>query len=196
MPPVPGITQVVRGALVNIVLKADQPTGRTVAGAIQDVLTRGNHPRGIKVRLTDGRVGRVKSLASAAQVRGEEPPTPAEPGVFGRRRSGSRERARSIWAEGSASAYSAGQPTTEVGLDAYLRPAKTKGRGKGRSKGGDAVGQRDLGDIRSSALDEEQTSIVQRDPALTDSQLSVCPVCLEFEGDEQAVSHHVGLHFE
>ncbi|PHH52134.1 Uncharacterized protein YwbE [Ceratocystis fimbriata CBS 114723] len=118
MPSVPGINQVVRGALVNIVLKVDQPTGRTVAGVIQDVLTRGNHPRGIKVRLADGRVGRVKSLASEAQVRGDEPPTPAEPGDFGAaaRRGG---RGRDVThGSGLDLAGDTGAPATEIGLDA------------------------------------------------------------------------------
>ncbi|KAF2973437.1 hypothetical protein GQX73_g104 [Xylaria multiplex] len=63
MAPVPSIHQVIPGALVNIVLKADQPTGRQVQGIVQHVLTKGNHPRGIKVRLTDSRVGRVQSMA-------------------------------------------------------------------------------------------------------------------------------------
>lgn len=60
---VPTIQQVVSGASVSMVLKEDQPTGREVQGTVQDLLTRGNHPRGIKVRLTDGRVGRVQRMA-------------------------------------------------------------------------------------------------------------------------------------
>ncbi|KAK5129727.1 hypothetical protein LTR08_002938 [Meristemomyces frigidus] len=61
---VPTIQQVTPGAPVSIVLKEDQPTGRQVQGVVQDLLTRGNHPRGIKVRLLDGRVGRVQRLGS------------------------------------------------------------------------------------------------------------------------------------
>ncbi|KAK4539255.1 hypothetical protein LTR36_000861, partial [Oleoguttula mirabilis] len=60
---VPTIQQVTRGAAVSIVLKEDQPTGREVEGVVQSLLTRGNHPRGIKVRLQDGRVGRVQRMA-------------------------------------------------------------------------------------------------------------------------------------
>lgn len=63
---VPTIQEVVPGAAVSIVLKADQPTGREVQGVVQDLLTRGNHPRGIKVRLQDGRVGRVQRMAASA----------------------------------------------------------------------------------------------------------------------------------
>ncbi|KAF2239462.1 hypothetical protein EV356DRAFT_499593 [Viridothelium virens] len=62
---VPTIQQVVPGARVSIVLKADQGTGREVQGIVQDVLTRGDHPRGIKVRTSDGRVGRVQRLSSS-----------------------------------------------------------------------------------------------------------------------------------
>ncbi|KAK4706013.1 hypothetical protein P7C70_g186, partial [Phenoliferia sp. Uapishka_3] len=47
---------------VKIILKTDQPTGRTVEGEVKEVLTRGDHPRGVKVRLVDGRVGRVVGL--------------------------------------------------------------------------------------------------------------------------------------
>lgn len=64
LPSVPNIQQVTPGAFVSIVLKVDQPIGREVQGVVQDVLTRDNHPRGIKVRLGDGRVGRVQRLCS------------------------------------------------------------------------------------------------------------------------------------
>lgn len=48
------------GRRVQIVLKQDQRTGKTVDGIIGQVLTSSPyHSRGIKVRLTDGRVGRV-----------------------------------------------------------------------------------------------------------------------------------------
>lgn len=62
----PTVQQVVPGASVSIVLKADQPTGRETPGVVQDVLTQGNHPRGIKVRLQDGQVGRVQRMGGAA----------------------------------------------------------------------------------------------------------------------------------
>jgi uncharacterized repeat protein (TIGR03833 family) len=62
---VPTSHQVVSGAAVSIVLKQDQPTGKEVQGVVQDLLSRGDHPRGIKVRLQDGRIGRVQRMASA-----------------------------------------------------------------------------------------------------------------------------------
>lgn len=51
------------GIEVNIVLKQDQATGKLSRGVVKDILTpSANHPHGIKVRLIDGRVGRVKEI--------------------------------------------------------------------------------------------------------------------------------------
>lgn len=48
---------------VAIVLKQDQRSGKRTRGVIQDILTNSpSHPHGIKVRLTDGNVGRVKEI--------------------------------------------------------------------------------------------------------------------------------------
>ena len=49
------------GMTVDIVLKRDQRTGQLTRGVVQDILTKSAfHPHGIKVRLEDGQVGRVK----------------------------------------------------------------------------------------------------------------------------------------
>jgi uncharacterized repeat protein (TIGR03833 family) len=51
------------GVEVDIVLKKDQRTGRLTRGIVKDILTKSaSHPYGIKVRLTDGQVGRVKKI--------------------------------------------------------------------------------------------------------------------------------------
>ncbi|MBR9985101.1 MAG: YwbE family protein [Desulfosarcina sp.] len=51
------------GIGVNIVRKADQGSGHLTRGTVEAVLTRSpHHPHGIKVRLTDGQVGRVKEI--------------------------------------------------------------------------------------------------------------------------------------
>ena len=51
------------GSLVRIVLKKDQRTGKLTEGRVKEILTNSpTHPHGIKVRLEDGRVGRVKEL--------------------------------------------------------------------------------------------------------------------------------------
>lgn len=48
------------GREVDIVLKKDQRTGKTTRGIVKDLLTNSSfHPHGIKVRLTDGQIGRV-----------------------------------------------------------------------------------------------------------------------------------------
>ena len=53
------------GMRVAIVLKADQRTGRLTEGVVRDLLTKSpTHPHGIKVRLEDGQVGRVKKVLS------------------------------------------------------------------------------------------------------------------------------------
>ena len=51
------------GMKVSIVLKQDQRTGKLTEGIVKDILTKSaNHPHGIKVRLIDGQVGRVKQI--------------------------------------------------------------------------------------------------------------------------------------
>ena len=51
------------GLNVSIVLKKDQRTGTLTEGVVKDILTSSpTHPHGIKVRLTDGQVGRVKEI--------------------------------------------------------------------------------------------------------------------------------------
>ena len=48
-----------------IVLKQDQRTGKLTKGVVKDILTNSpNHPHGIKVRLADGKVGRVKEIVN------------------------------------------------------------------------------------------------------------------------------------
>lgn len=51
------------GADVDIVLKKDQPTGELTRGKVAEILTSSSfHPRGIKVCLADGQVGRVQNI--------------------------------------------------------------------------------------------------------------------------------------
>ena len=54
------------GLKVAIVLKKDQRSGKLTEGIVKDILTNSaNHPHGIKVRLMDGQVGRVKEILEA-----------------------------------------------------------------------------------------------------------------------------------
>ena len=51
------------GTPVDIVLKKDQRSGTLTSGVVKDILTKSpSHPHGIKVRLEDGQVGRVKQI--------------------------------------------------------------------------------------------------------------------------------------
>ncbi|OGQ99630.1 MAG: hypothetical protein A2521_16850 [Deltaproteobacteria bacterium RIFOXYD12_FULL_57_12] len=52
------------GLRVFIVMKQDQRTGNLTEGVVKDILTKSSsHPHGIKVRLENGSVGRVKKIA-------------------------------------------------------------------------------------------------------------------------------------
>lgn len=54
-----------RGMVVDIVLKADQPTGKLTRGTVGRILTNSpHHHRGIKVMLVDGQVGRVQNIVA------------------------------------------------------------------------------------------------------------------------------------
>ena len=60
---VPTRAQLKPGQRVRIVLKQDQSAGILTEGILKDILTRSpSHPHGIKVRLMDGQVGRVKEI--------------------------------------------------------------------------------------------------------------------------------------
>ena len=51
------------GLAVSIVLKQDQRTGKLTRGIVKDILTSApKHTHGIKVRLMNGEVGRVKII--------------------------------------------------------------------------------------------------------------------------------------
>ena len=51
------------GLNVAIVLKKDQRSGKLTHGVVKDILTNSpSHPHGIKVRLEDNQVGRVKEI--------------------------------------------------------------------------------------------------------------------------------------
>ncbi|TPX06794.1 uncharacterized protein E0L32_002290 [Thyridium curvatum] len=181
---VPTTAEVVAGARVNIVLKADQPTGRTVAGTVRDVLTRGNHPRGIKVRLADGRVGRVQTMASTSEGDASESATQddeSSSGAFalaGEHQtfagSGQHNSRRSRNRGGREEQDRAPEPQA-VGLDAYVKQAKP--RRKGKQTAGQTFGDAAANDAAPA-------------PTVT------CPVCGAFEGDEAAVAHHVASHFD
>ena len=54
------------GCTVDIVLKEDQQSGKKTRGIVQEILTNSQtHIHGIKVRLKDGRVGRVAEIVKS-----------------------------------------------------------------------------------------------------------------------------------
>jgi uncharacterized repeat protein (TIGR03833 family) len=56
-------SQINPGIRVKIVLKQDQRNGKLTEGIVKNILTNSStHPHGIKVRLIDGKVGRVQSI--------------------------------------------------------------------------------------------------------------------------------------
>ncbi|KAI2620730.1 hypothetical protein GGS26DRAFT_306984 [Hypomontagnella submonticulosa] len=196
---VPTTNEVIPGAFVNIVLKADQRTGREVSGTVRDVLTKGNHPRGIKVRLADGRIGRVQSIASslssasssgpsnAALAGSPTPPTGettdplnrATPHAHGR-----RSRYRDARHEEPLEAA-----PEQADLSAYIVPAKRQGKKKKNQQG--------INEPDSSARGEDISNSHEINPNVdVVSATATCPVCGAFEGDETAVAHHVAGHFE
>lgn len=132
--PLPTTREVVPGAAVSIVLKEDQRTGIEVQGTVQDLLTRGDHPRGIKVRLRDGRIGRVQRMGSDGP------------------------------------------------------------EGLGSQSAADIRGGNDDGYEGSDRETDEDTFYAGA--GQDDSEVSVCPVCGTFKGDETAIAHHVNTHFD
>ena len=61
-------TDIKAGMNVLIVLKKDQRSGKLTEGIVKDVLTNSpNHHHGIKVRLRNGKIGRVKEIISSKQ---------------------------------------------------------------------------------------------------------------------------------
>ena len=55
------------GMRVAVILKRDQKTGILTYGVVKDILTKSaTHPHGIKVRLENGAVGRVKEILTGS----------------------------------------------------------------------------------------------------------------------------------
>ena len=53
-------SEITIGSTVEIVLKSNQRSGKMTCGIVAAILTNSSfHPHGIKVRLRDGKVGRV-----------------------------------------------------------------------------------------------------------------------------------------
>jgi uncharacterized repeat protein (TIGR03833 family) len=197
MKTVPTIRQVVLGAPVSIVLKVDQPTGNEVQGIVAELLTRGDHPRGIKVRLQDGRVGRVQRMVSEETARlGSE-------GLSGLGRNGELGMESNVGIQVKSTTATApvggftGRRYGDYRIDEPDEPASTglslsdyvvtKTKRKGRQK------NQNVPDSNEDGHEEDGTASVPSNSAINTAK---CPVCGEFEGDEVAVAHHVNTHFD
>ena len=56
-------SQIQLGQTVKVVQKQDQRSGKLTEGVVARILTNSaTHPHGIKVKLEDGKVGRVKEI--------------------------------------------------------------------------------------------------------------------------------------
>jgi len=63
MQPNPPRSQIKAGTNVAIIQKQDQRSGKLTQGTVKDILTSSpTHPHGIKVRLTNGKIGRVQTI--------------------------------------------------------------------------------------------------------------------------------------
>ncbi|KAI5919825.1 hypothetical protein F4810DRAFT_714177 [Camillea tinctor] len=193
---VPRTTEVIPGASVNIVLKADQRTGRQVHGIVRDVLTRGDHHRGIKVRLTDGRIGRVQSMApttssasssDSTATNSLSPISPLDPQPS--RVGGQRPRYRDVRFDEPLDVA-----PEQMDLGAYIVPSKRKGRGR-KSNNSKADPDQDQPNDLSNSDHVPQPDNLDASRDLATATVT-CPVCSAFEGDEAAVAHHVAGHFE
>jgi uncharacterized repeat protein (TIGR03833 family) len=67
--PTPKRNEIHPGMKVQIVEKQNQPTGLLTEGIVARILTKSPaHPHGIKVMLTNGKVGRVQAIVSMPDV--------------------------------------------------------------------------------------------------------------------------------
>lgn len=186
---------------MNIVLKADQRTGRQVSGTVRDVLTRGDHHRGIKVRLTDGRIGRVQSMgtttssASISNAISDDDVTSGSTSIIGGpvdlvEGTTSQPRAHRPRYRDARLEEPLDVPPDQADLGAYIVPSRRKGKNKNGSKQTDQPDGSARGDqsLRSNVVANSTTDVT--------STTVTCPVCGAFEGDETAVAHHVSEHFE
>lgn len=81
---VPSREQVKIGSSVKVIEKVNYESGEVTEGFVAQILTsKPNHPRGIKVRLTSGIVGRVQALGGQPiiPVKTEEPEVTTGPRV-------------------------------------------------------------------------------------------------------------------
>lgn len=175
---VPPIRAIHPGGGVSIILKEDQQSGHQVKGIVADLLTRGDHPRGVKVRLRDGRVGRVQGLVSEAEGLQGEGIVGGPDANLGRNGEGGAGAARNGGRRG-------GRIERDIREDdEYLY----ENRGPAQDSGLFAA-------LEEADRRHEQDLVGPDADSLPSEAIAVCPVCYKFEGDEASVAHHVEQHF-
>ncbi|OCK84208.1 hypothetical protein K432DRAFT_422755 [Lepidopterella palustris CBS 459.81] len=172
---VPTAAQLNPGTPVSIILKIDQPTGGQVQGIVAELLTRGDHPRGIKVRLRDGRVGRAQKVVSE------------DDGMKGEEEAGGTSTARGRNGENDQPRSSRPLRYTNVREDEYVY---------NEYDGDQAPKGSNLADYLPDLERLEWDGIARASTVTFESAIATCPVCETFEGDEAAVAHHVECHFK
>lgn len=161
---------------MSIVLKEDQQSGHQVKGIVADLLTRGDHPRGVKVRLRDGRVGRVQGLVSEAEGQQGEAIVGGAGANLGRNGEG---------VESIARGRRGGRMERDIREeDEYLYENRSPNQDQGLFAALDEADKR-----------HEQRRIGPAFPPLRPEETAFCPVCFKFTGDEAAVAMHVEEHF-
>lgn len=169
------------GTPVSIILKVDQPTGHRVQGIVSELLTRGDHPRGVKVRLRDGRVGRVQAVCSMEEGESGEALVGGVGAGLGRDGDGGGGRATERMVGGRVErdvrendewVYDEERRREEVGDGGLFAALDEADRRHEAGRGGQ------YGDVGGRS-----------------GEIATCPVCGEFEGDERAVAFHVEGHF-
>lgn len=175
---VPPIRAIHPGGGVSIILKEDQQSGHQVKGIVADLLTRGDHPRGVKVRLRDGRVGRVQGLVSEAEgLQGE--------GIVGGPDANLGRNGEGVANAGRGGGRRGGRIERDIREDdeyLYENRATTQDSGL-------------FAALEEADRRHAQSRVEPGAQSLASESTAVCPVCYKFEGDEASVAHHVEQHF-
>lgn len=151
---VPKMTQLQSGTGVNIVLKADQGSGKLTTGRVADILTRGDHPHGIKVRLINGQIGRVQSLSNSTNSGHQDSSVAPQPSSSYDAVGTPQRQPLSVTAVPNGGRWGMAQDVREDGHDPesrpessslfdYVRPPKQR-KGAAKTQPGDSESQNAL----------------------------------------------------
>lgn len=152
---VPKMTQLQSGTGVNIVLKADQSSGKLTTGRVADILTRGDHPHGIKVRLINGQIGRVQPLSNSTNSGHQYSSVASQPSSSYDAVGTPQKQPLSVTAGPNGGRWGMAQDLREDGHDPesrpessslfdYVRPPKQRKAAGKKTQPGDSAGQKAL----------------------------------------------------